>query len=261
MTRSSAAQRHSHQKNHGAKNSGSASPSARALMAWRTGWRGWLTTRPRSSTCCQNARDSSCATLRICGHAPKICIEKNSRSPKRSHRRGRLRCPTICHACTSTSTCCSNAHPSRCCSPSRRLASATQATEHSTWWPEGGARPLRAMSNWPNDCASICSSTTEWYSPAIRSNRRHGFAAICRHSPCRACCTRAHPSRQTSPTQRPKHHSTLAQYTSLRLPRAPLASTTNFGTMNSEMPFTPSGASGVRASTRCTMLSARSCSP
>ncbi|CAB3774315.1 hypothetical protein LMG30113_07555 [Burkholderia paludis] len=31
--------------------------------------------------------------------------------------------------------------------------------------------------------------------------------------------------------------------------------------MNSEMPFTPSGASGVRASTRWTMLSAMSCSP
>jgi len=33
------------------------------------------------------------------------------------------------------------------------------------------------------------------------------------------------------------------------------------GTMKSEMPFTPSGASGRRASTRCTMFSAMSCSP
>ena len=34
-----------------------------------------------------------------------------------------------------------------------------------------------------------------------------------------------------------------------------------FGTTNSEMPLTPSGAPGVRASTRWTMLSAMSCSP
>ena len=33
------------------------------------------------------------------------------------------------------------------------------------------------------------------------------------------------------------------------------------GTMNNEMPFTPSGASGIRASTRWTMFSAMSCSP
>ncbi len=35
----------------------------------------------------------------------------------------------------------------------------------------------------------------------------------------------------------------------------------NFGTRNSEMPFTPAGAPSIRASTRWMMLSARSCSP
>ena len=51
------------------------------------------------------------------------------------------------------------------------------------------------------------------------------------------------------------------QWASLRAPRLPSALTRNFGTMNSEMPFTPAGASGVRASTRWTMFSAMSCSP
>jgi hypothetical protein len=46
------------------------------------------------------------------------------------------------------------------------------------------------------------------------------------------------------------------QNTGLRLPSA-----RNFGTMNALMPLMPGGASGRRASTRCTMLSARSCSP
>ena len=41
----------------------------------------------------------------------------------------------------------------------------------------------------------------------------------------------------------------------------PSLSSTNFGTMNSEMPFTPAGASGRRASTRWMMLSVKSCSP
>ncbi|MNC93369.1 hypothetical protein D3C83_99810 [compost metagenome] len=44
-------------------------------------------------------------------------------------------------------------------------------------------------------------------------------------------------------------------------PGVPSAFGRNLGTMKSEMPFTPSGASGVRASTRCTMFSAMSCSP
>jgi hypothetical protein len=35
----------------------------------------------------------------------------------------------------------------------------------------------------------------------------------------------------------------------------------NFGTMKSEMPFTPSGAPSMRASTKWTMLSDMSCSP
>ena len=35
----------------------------------------------------------------------------------------------------------------------------------------------------------------------------------------------------------------------------------NFGARNSEMPLVPGGASGRRASTRCTMFSVRSCSP
>ena len=35
----------------------------------------------------------------------------------------------------------------------------------------------------------------------------------------------------------------------------------NFGTRNSEMPRLPAGASGSLASTKCTMLSAKSCSP
>jgi hypothetical protein len=52
-----------------------------------------------------------------------------------------------------------------------------------------------------------------------------------------------------------------AQTRSLRSPRLPSALTRNFGQRNSEMPFTPAGASGSRASTRWTMFSAMSCSP
>src|SRR5574343_355660 len=52
-----------------------------------------------------------------------------------------------------------------------------------------------------------------------------------------------------------------AQIRSLRSPRLPSALMRNFGAMNREMPFTPGGASGRRASTRWTMFSAMSCSP
>jgi hypothetical protein len=48
---------------------------------------------------------------------------------------------------------------------------------------------------------------------------------------------------------------------SLRGPNVPSALTRNFGTTNSEMPLTPSGASGVRASTRWMVFSAMSWSP
>ncbi|CFP61897.1 Uncharacterised protein [Bordetella pertussis] len=55
--------------------------------------------------------------------------------------------------------------------------------------------------------------------------------------------------------------SSEAHHTSLRLPREPSSLTRYLGTMNSEIPLTPAGASGVRASTRWMMFSARSCSP
>ena len=51
-------------------------------------------------------------------------------------------------------------------------------------------------------------------------------------------------------------HSTL-----LRSPSEPSSFTRYLGTMKHEMPLVPGGASGTRASTRWTMLSARSCSP
>ena len=51
------------------------------------------------------------------------------------------------------------------------------------------------------------------------------------------------------------------QWASLRAPSEPSALTMNFGTRNIEMPFTPAGASGRRARTRCTMLSVMSWSP
>ena len=51
------------------------------------------------------------------------------------------------------------------------------------------------------------------------------------------------------------------QVTSLRSPSDPSSFTRNLGTMKHEMPLVPGGADGVRASTRCTMLSAMSCSP
>ncbi|MCY1547450.1 hypothetical protein D9M68_835140 [compost metagenome] len=51
------------------------------------------------------------------------------------------------------------------------------------------------------------------------------------------------------------------QARSLRSPREPSSLTRYFGHRNSEMPFTPGGASGRRASTRWTMFSAMSCSP
>ena len=44
-------------------------------------------------------------------------------------------------------------------------------------------------------------------------------------------------------------------------PIAPSRATFTFGTMNSEMPLTPGGASGSRAKTRWMMLSVKSCSP
>ncbi|MNI53960.1 hypothetical protein D3C73_1088210 [compost metagenome] len=51
------------------------------------------------------------------------------------------------------------------------------------------------------------------------------------------------------------------QDTALRAPTEPSAFGMNFGTMNREMPLVPAGASGRRASTMWTMLSAMSCSP
>ncbi|MNH07701.1 hypothetical protein D3C79_670980 [compost metagenome] len=51
------------------------------------------------------------------------------------------------------------------------------------------------------------------------------------------------------------------QLTPLRSPTPPSALGRNFGTMNSEMPLVPAGASGRRARTIWTMLSAMSCSP
>ena len=53
----------------------------------------------------------------------------------------------------------------------------------------------------------------------------------------------------------------LTQCTSLRRPTEPSASTRNFGTMKSEIPLIPGGAPSMRASTRCTMFAAMSCSP
>ena len=47
----------------------------------------------------------------------------------------------------------------------------------------------------------------------------------------------------------------------LRSPRLPSAFTWNLGTTNRLMPLLPAGASGRRASTKCTMLAAMSCSP
>ena len=51
------------------------------------------------------------------------------------------------------------------------------------------------------------------------------------------------------------------QRTALRSPTVPSRAVRSLGTMKSEMPFVPAGASGRRASTRCTMLSVKSCSP
>jgi hypothetical protein len=55
--------------------------------------------------------------------------------------------------------------------------------------------------------------------------------------------------------------SSAPQKIGLRSPSEPSALTRNLDTTNSEMPLLPAGASGSRASTRCTMLSDRSCSP
>ena len=51
------------------------------------------------------------------------------------------------------------------------------------------------------------------------------------------------------------------QSRSLRAPGEPSAAGRCLGTRKQLMPLVPGGAPGVRASTRCTMLSARSCSP
>ncbi len=55
--------------------------------------------------------------------------------------------------------------------------------------------------------------------------------------------------------------SSETQTASLRAPGEPSAVTRNFGTRNIEMPFTPAGASGRRASTRWMMFSVMSWSP
>ena len=52
-----------------------------------------------------------------------------------------------------------------------------------------------------------------------------------------------------------------AHMTPLRGPGVPSSLGRNFGTRNRLMPRVPLGASGRRASTRCTMFSVRSCSP
>ena len=52
-----------------------------------------------------------------------------------------------------------------------------------------------------------------------------------------------------------------AQLTPLRAPARPSAPGRSFGTMKSEMPLMPFGASGVRASTRWMMFSVKSWSP
>ncbi|MCY1311942.1 hypothetical protein D9M70_623140 [compost metagenome] len=51
------------------------------------------------------------------------------------------------------------------------------------------------------------------------------------------------------------------QVTPFGSPRLPSVMTWIFGTTNREMPFTPAGEPSIRASTRCTMFSVRSCSP
>ena len=55
--------------------------------------------------------------------------------------------------------------------------------------------------------------------------------------------------------------SSRAQLMPLRAPTVPSALGMNLGTMKSEMPLVPAGASGRRASTKCTMFEDRSCSP
>ncbi|MNN33327.1 hypothetical protein D3C81_1470820 [compost metagenome] len=51
------------------------------------------------------------------------------------------------------------------------------------------------------------------------------------------------------------------QETPLRSPASPAVSGKNFGTINSEIPLVPAGASGNLANTRWMMLSLISCSP
>ena len=51
------------------------------------------------------------------------------------------------------------------------------------------------------------------------------------------------------------------QLTAFLSATSPLSATLNLGTMNKEIPLTPAGASGRRASTICTIFSERSCSP
>ena len=55
--------------------------------------------------------------------------------------------------------------------------------------------------------------------------------------------------------------STPTVCTPLRSPSEPSSLMRNLGTMKHEMPLVPAGASGVRASTRCTICSLRSWSP
>jgi len=59
----------------------------------------------------------------------------------------------------------------------------------------------------------------------------------------------------------PIFSSIFGQWTLLYSPRDPSGFTRYLGTMNSDRPLTPFGAPSVRARTRWTMFSVRSCSP
>ncbi len=97
--------------------------------------------------------------------------------------------------------------------------------------------------------------------PGVVHHREHVAHAVVFAADEPADRARRRPSHTSASRGCPSLCSIDTQLAPLRSPSDPSAPTRNFGTRNIEMPFVPGGDPGVRASTRCTMLSATSCSP
>ena len=97
--------------------------------------------------------------------------------------------------------------------------------------------------------------------PRLVHHHEHGVEAAIGLADKQAAARRRNSSRRWRCRECPSCARCEPQETPLRAPSDAVGVDRNFGTMNSEMPLTPAGAPSMRASTRWTMFSARSCSP